>query len=469
MRVIGIFIAAAIALVVVLNACTPQRTILQQVLASGKLRVLTRNAGTTYYQGPHGPAGLEYQLLKRFADHLGVKLVITVPDNLNDILEDISNGEAQIAAAGLTVTKDREKLVRFCVPYQTVTQELVYNANKHRPDNLNDLDDGTLEVVALSSHAERLRELKQQYKDLSWTENQESDSTELLSLVSEGLIDYTVADSNEVAIDRRYYPELKVAFNISKPQHLAWAFPKTTDTSLYDAASKFFEQLKKSGELARIIKSNYQHANNFDYTGTNTYLAQIHNRLPTYRQYFEEAAKRYHLDWRLLAALSYQESHWRPHAVSHTGVRGIMMLTRATAKHLGVEERTDVRESIMGGARYLRGLIDKLPPAIKEPDRTWIAIAAYNVGYGHIEDARHITRRLGDNPDKWIDIKSTLPDLAKRKWYKKTHFGYARGWEPVRYVENIRSYYDILVWQLGKQRPYLYRLKPILALSASAL
>lgn len=469
MRVIGSFIAAAIVLVVVLNACTAQHTVLEQVLDSGELHVLTRNAGTTYYEGPHGPAGLEYQLLKRFADHLGVKLVISVPDSLNDILDEISTGKAQIAAAGLTITKEREKLVRFSPSYQSITQELVYNANRHKPENLNDLDDGILEVVAHSSHTEKLNVLKQKYHNLNWVENQKADSTELLSLVSEGLIDYTVADSNEVAMNRRFYPELKVAFTISDPQQLAWAFPKTIDTSLYDKAVTFFNDLKQSGELERILKSNYEHASNFDYAGTNTFLGQIRNRLPSYRSYFEEAAKMYDLDWRLLAALSYQESHWRPRAVSHTGVRGIMMLTKATAQHVGVEERTDARESILGGARYLRALIDQLPPEIKGSDRTWVALAAYNVGFGHIEDARNITDTRGDDPDKWIDIKASLPYLAKSKWYKKTRYGYARGWEPVRYVENIRSYYDILVWQQGKDQPYMSRLKPILALSSSAL
>jgi len=468
MRVISAFIAAAIALVVVLNACTPQRTTLERIQSSGKLRVLTRNAGTTYYEGPHGPDGLEYQLLRRFAKRLGVKLVISVPDNLNDIMEQISTGDADIAAAGLTVTKEREKQVRFSPPYQTINQEVVYNANKRKPANLDDLS-GTLEVVAHSSHSERLTQLHAKHPNLDWVENQNADSTELLSLVSEGLIDYTIADSNEVAMDRRFYPELKVAFHVGKPQQLAWAFPRSTDTSLYDAAADFFDELRQSGELDRILKNTYEHASNFDYTGTNTFLGQIHNRLPVYRQYFEQAAKEYNLDWRLLAALSYQESHWRPHAVSHTGVRGIMMLTKATARHLGVEERTDVKESILGGARYLRNLIDNLPADIKEPDRTWIAVAAYNVGLGHVEDARQITQKLGDNPDKWIDIKSRLPYLSKNKWYRKTRYGYARGWEPVRYVENIRSYYDILAWQLGKDQPYLYRLKPILALSSSAL
>jgi membrane-bound lytic murein transglycosylase F len=468
MRVISAFIAAAIALVVVLNACTPQRTRLEQVRASGELHVLTRNAGTTYYQGPHGPAGLEYQLLKRFAARLGVKLVITVPDSFNDILQGIGKNEAQIAAAGLAVTPERETQFRFTPPYQSITQQIVYNANKHKPGNLDDLD-GILEVLAQSSHSESLKKLRSKHPKLAWIENREADTTELLSLVSEGLIDYTIADSNEVEINRRYYPELKVAFDISRPQQLAWAFPKTADTSLYDEAVTFFDELKKSGELKRILKSNYQHASNFDYTGTNTFLGQIHNRLPKYRGFFEEAANAYNLDWRLLAALSYQESHWRPQAVSYTGVRGIMMLTKATARHLGVEERTDVRESILGGARYLRNLIDKVPQDIKEPDRTWIALASYNVGFGHVEDARIIAQKRGEDPDKWIDIKSSLPYLTKTKWYKKSRYGYARGWEPVRYVENIRSYYDILVWQLGKEQPQTHRLAPILALSSSAL
>ena len=468
MRIISAFIAVAIALVVVLNACTPQRTLLEQVQATGELHVLTRNAGTTYYQGPHGPAGLEYQLLRRFAEHLGVKLVVSVPDSFNEILEKISKGKAQIAAAGLTVTEEREKDIRFAPPYQTITQQVIYNANKRKPADLDDLD-GILEVIAQSSHAERLNELQNEHNNLAWIENQEADSTELLSLVAEGLIDYTIADSNEVTINRRYYPELKVAFDITSPQQLAWAFPKTEDTTLYDEAVEFFNDLKESGEMERILKNNYQHVSNFDYMGTNTFLGQIHNRLPSYRGYFEEAAKMYNLDWRLLAAMSYQESHWRPHAVSHTGVRGIMMLTKATAKHLGVEERTDARESILGGARYLRALIDKLPDHIKEPDRTWIAVAAYNVGIGHVEDARQITEGRGDNPDKWIDIKAYLPYLAKSKWYKSTRHGYARGWEPVKYVENIRSYYDILAWQLGKEQPYMHRLKPILAFSSSVL
>ncbi len=468
MRFITIVSSVVISLVVVLNACAPQRTVLEQVMVLGELHVLTRNAGTTYYEGPQGPTGLEYELVQRFADYLGVDLKIRVPDNLNDIIEQVSDGEAHLAAAGLTVTEERQKRVRFSPPYQSITQQVIYNAKQRRPRSLDELD-GLLEVLAQSSHVEHLKQLADKHQNLVWVENQEADSTELLTLVAEELIDYTVADSNEVAYNRRYYPKLKVAFNITDPQPLAWAFPKTDDDSLYQEAVKFFDELKASGELDRLLKNHYQHVRNYNYAGTHTYLAQIRRRLPAYRELFLQAAEQYNLDWRLLAALSYQESHWRPEAVSHTGVRGMMMLTQATARHLGVEDRTDPYESIMGGARYLRKLLDKVPAHIPEPDRTWIAVAGYNVGYGHIRDAQMLAEKRGDNPDTWVDIKATLPLLSKRKWYKQTRYGYARGWEPVRYVENIRSYYDILVWHLEKEQPHLREIRPILAFSSNAL
>ena len=468
MRIFTGLIIFLVALVSVLNACAPQRSILQQVLAIGELHVLTRNSGTTYFEGPQGPSGLEYELMRRFAEKLGVKLKISVPDNLNEVLEQISDGEAHIAAAGLTVTEERKQLVRFAPSYQTITQQVVYNTKGDKPRSIKQLD-GHLEVVAHSSHVEQLRKLKQKHSSLEWSENTDADSTELLTLVAEELIDYTIADSNEVTYNRRYYPKLRVAFDITKPQELAWAFPVSDDNSLYDAATEFLTELKDSGELDRLLKHNYQHVMNYDYAGTHSYLAQIRRRLPTYLEMFQQAAEQYDLDWRLLAAVAYQESHWRQNAVSPTGVKGMMMLTNATAEHLGVVDRTDPYESIMGGAKYLRKLIDKVPTHIPEPDRIWIAVAAYNVGYGHVSDARKLTIKRGDNPDKWVDIKATLPLLSKSKWYKQTRYGYARGWEPVRYVENIRSYYDILVWHLEKEQPHLQDIRPILAFSSNVL
>jgi len=433
-----------------LNACTPNRTILEQVQYSGELRVLTRNAPTSYYDAPNGPTGLEYDLTKKFAEHLGVTLKLHIPDSLNDILNDISEGNAHIAAAGLTITNERKKLVKFSVPYQYITQQLIYKSGTTKPKNIYDAK-GHLEVIANSSHAERLQKLKAQNTNLNWYETSDEDALEMMHLVAEELIDYTIGDSNEIALNMRFYPKIRVAFNVSKPQPLAWAFPNSADNSLFDEANKFIVALQKTGELDSIIRRHYGHVDNYDYTGTKTFLRHVSKRLPRYQNRFKAAALKNNLDWRLLAAVAYQESHWNQHAVSPTGVRGLMMLTRATAKHLGVQKRIDPTQSINGGALYIRKLLDRIPAQITEPDRTWMALASYNVGYGHLRDAQIITRKRGGNPNKWIDVKESLPLLRKRRWYKKTRYGYARGTEPVHYVENIRSYYDILAWHQETQ------------------
>jgi len=452
-RIFAGVIGLAILFSIVLNACTPQKNLLDQVLSTGELRALTRNAATTFYEGPHGSTGLEYDLLQRFATYLNVKLTLVTSDDLKHILDQIEDGDAHVAAAGLTVTDERKQQVLFAPAYQAITQQLIYNRKNKRPRTLDGLKSGNLEVIANSSHVERLDEIKQTWQSLAWQENDTAGATELMNLVADKTIDFTIADSNEFSINRRYYPQLGVAFNISEPQQLAWAFKNGNDLSLYNKAVTFFNNLKTSGQLAQLIERHYGHINRYDYAGTYTYMYHVKNRLPKYRFMLSEASEKNNIDWRLLAATAYQESHWNPRAKSPTGVRGMMMLTTATAKDLGVKTRTDPEESISGGALYLRSLIDRLPDEIKEPDRTWIALASYNVGLGHVKDAQLITEQLGGNPYKWEDLKKSLPLLRQKKWYKKTRYGYARGLEPVKYVENIRSYYDILTWHLNKGLP----------------
>lgn len=419
---------------------------MEQVLAEGELRVLTRNSPTTYYEGADGPAGLEYDLAKMFADQLGVKLTLIVPNSFSDLLNDIKNGRAHIAAAGLSITDQRKKTLKFGPSYQEVTEQLVYNINNSRPKTLGDTKGKLFEVVAESSHQDTLISKQSEFPELDWKNNSELESEELLQMVSDGAIDYTIADSNEVILNQRFMLNLRTAFDISSPKKLAWAFPKNDDHSLYAAAVKFFELIKKNGELTRLIERSYGHTENFDYVGTLYFQRHIESRLPKYLDMYKQAAKEHGIDWQLLAAIGYQESHWNPKATSPTGVRGIMMLTQATAAQLGIKNRLKPKSSIDGGARYFASRLKNIKSTIIEPDRTWMALASYNVGAGHLEDARIITQQLGNDPDKWIDVKQALPLLAKRKWYKKTKHGYARGWEPVRYVENIRSYYDILRW-----------------------
>ncbi len=437
-----------------LAACDlrPQ-TQLERVQDEGVLRVLTRNSGTTYYEGPYGPTGVEYDLVSGFARYLGVKLDLRVPDTLAQILTDTRSGRADLAAAGLTVTDSRRQRLNFSLAYQQITPQLVYRSGTPAPQDLDDLR-GTLEVVAHSSHAERLRSLEEEYPDLSFIENDSLESEQLLNLVWEQVIDYTVADSNEVAVSRRFYPELRVAFDVGAAQSLAWAFPPGDDHSLLEKANDYLQALRNSGQLQRILDKYYGYVSDFDYVGTRRYMQHIESRLPEFRAWFEKAGKKVSIDWRLLAAIGYQESHWNPKAVSPTGVRGLMMLTQGTMKQLGIDKsRHDPQASIEGGARYIARVKRRLPKRIQEPARTWMALAAYNVGFGHLEDARVLTQRGGDDPDKWIDVKQYLPLLSQKKWYQQTRHGYARGQEPVRYVENIRSYYDILVWVTDREHP----------------
>ncbi len=442
MRALVIVIAGLL-----VGTCSERLTLLEEVRATGELRVVTRNSPTAYYLGPESPLGPEYELASRFAGYIGVELTMYPADSLSDILPEVMSGRAHLAAAGLTVTEPRRKLVDFGPPYQEITQHLVYRLGSGRPRRIEQVIGGHIEVVASSSHAETLEGLRLRYPELAWVENPGVESEELLFRVAEREIDYTVADSTEFSISRNFHPEIRVAFDLKEGDFIAWAFREDDgDDSLRYAAHRFFAKLQSSGELGRILERYYGHIDEFDYVGTRAFLRHVETRLPQYRHMFEEAAAATGIDWRLLAAIGYQESHWNPEAMSPTGVRGIMMLTLATADQVGVDDRIDPESSIMGGARYFEVMKERLPEHIGEPQRTWLALAAYNIGYWHLQDARHLAEMRGQNPDAWADIKTSLPLLSQKKWYSQVKYGYARGWEPVRYVDNIRSYYDTLLW-----------------------
>ncbi len=423
---------------------------LNQILESGEIVMVTRNSSTTYYDTPEGKTGFEYELAKRFADSLGVKLKVLTSNNLDNIFAMLKSGEAHFAAAGLSITESRKKQVRFTASYMEVNEQLIYNNQSTRPKKIEDLQNGILEVIDGSSHLESLQHLKNTHPELTWNIQSDTESEQLLYLVENKVIDYTIADSNEVSLNQRFLLELRSAFNISDPKKLAWAFPKIKDSSLYDKAMSFFWRNLNNHEVAHLIEKHYGHVNKFDYVGNMIYNRHIVTRLRKYQSMFHDAAKKYELDWKLIAAMGYQESHWNPKAKSRTGVRGMMMLTRETASIVGVKNRIDAKSSIFGGAKYLDRIRKRFPDDLKEPDRTWFAMAAYNVGYYHVTDAQKILVKQGKDPNKWTNMQHALPLLAKKKYYKKTKYGYARGWEPVKYVTNIRRYYDILKYQTSK-------------------
>ena len=390
-----------------------------------------------------GFAGFEYELAKKYADYLNVELKIVPSYSLDELFMKLNTGEVDVLAAGLSVTDKRLSGFRFAPSYEEVSQKLVFKQGKVRPRKISDLT-GELMITASSSHVENLTTLKQVHPELNWTETTEFDSEELLIKLLDDEIDYTIIDSNTLALNRRYYPEISVGFTIKKAEPLAWMVSKNSDDAILSSLVEFFGQVHHDGTLLALDDKYYGHVEQFDYVETRTFIKAVNTQLPQYKQLFEKYGQ--DINWRLLAAISYQESHWNPHARSYTGVRGMMMLTMATAKELGIVSRLDPEQSIKGGAQYLTGLLKRIPDRITYPDRLWFALASYNVGMGHLEDARVLTDRQGANPDMWVDVKIRLLQLRQKKYYKTVRYGYARGNEPVSYVQNIRRFYDVLVW-----------------------
>jgi len=441
-------------LVLLFSACKIQENSanLQRIIDRGYITVGTLYGNTSYYLDAEGPAGFEYELAKRYAEYLGVELKMMPSYNLNELFVQLDNGTVDFLAAGLAVTDERREQYHFAPSYDNVSQRLVYKQGNIRPRKLADLT-GKLEVVAHSSHVESLSALKLSNPELSWLTTSELDSEELLLRVLAGEIDYTIVDSNALAISRRYYPEISIGFSIRKDEPLAWVVNKHNDNSILASLIEFFGQVHHNGVLLALNDKHYGHIEEFNYVDTRMFIKAVEGKLPKYQPLFEKYGQE--VDWRLLAAISYQESHWEPHARSYTGVRGMMMLTLPTAKQMGIKSRLDAEQSIRGGAKYFKQLIERMPARVPEPDRLWFALASYNIGLGHLNDARNITKQQGGDPDRWVEVKERLPLLKQKKYYKKTRYGYARGDEPVNYVENIRRYYDTLTWMddQAKQNP----------------
>lgn len=442
MRVLAIIILAGLA-----GTCSSPPPLLDQVLDTGELRVVTRLSPTAFVEGPNGRrSGPEFDLVQAFANDLGVELVVETVQSVSEVLPFMLEGDAHLAAAGLSITQARRAFVNFGHPYEVVDMHLIYKLGTGKPRSIDDVLDRSIEVVAGTSHVDMLASLQEIYPDLSWVENADVEVADLLEKVAAGEIDFTIADSTEFNIQRHFYPDLRVALDLDIGDPLAWAFPRDSGDTLLARADEFLISADRDGTLAQVKDRYYGFTDEFDYVGTRNFIRHYESRLPRYRATFEEAGKKFGVDWRLLAAIGYQESHWRSQAVSPTGVRGIMMLTQDTARYLGIDDRVDPINSIMGGAEFYARQTERIADSVNEPDRTWMALAAYNVGFNHIKDARQIVAWQGGNPDAWIDLSKSLPLLAQRKWYTRVPFGYARGWEPVLYVNNIRSYYNILKW-----------------------
>lgn len=383
-------------------------------------------------------AEFELQLITLFAKQLQLKtrLLPLPPDK---ITLSLMTNSAHIAAAGLR--SNGSSGLRYASSYQTVSEQVVCNSP---PQRMAELVTQTVAVVAGSAQDSALREAQQKLPALRWEKRHGKTAADLLAEVAAGKLECTVANEEQLALARNYTPTLRASFDIAAPSRLAWALAPHCDEALFAETQKFFALIKQDGTLRRLLDRYYGHNERLEPIDSVTFITKTQTDLPHIRHLFEEAEMLTGIDWQLLAAVGYHESHWNPLATSPTNVRGIMMLTEETADRMKVTDRLDPRQSILAGARYLQMLKDQLPLRIADEDRTWLALAAYNQGLGHLEDARILTARIGLNPDTWGDVKKIMPLLAQPQYFEQVKFGRARGGEAVIMVETVRMYHDML-------------------------
>lgn len=409
---------------------------------------VTINSANTYYiNGSNEYAGLEYDLAKRFVASLGpdYQARFIVVDSFSKVIPTLLTKKADIAAADITITPERKQVVNFSTPYHDVQQQLAYNRDvTPLPRKLETLENQLISVPAGTSYAERLRKLSESNPSLHWEALQDISSEQLLEALANEEITYTITDNHLLAVMQYYYPNIGNGFAFGEPEKIAWAVAKQSNPALLAKINAFFKKIKQDGSLSNLVDRYHGNTKRLNPLDVRTFLTRTQTILPKYTRLFKNAQDVTDIDWRLLAAISYQESHWDTFSTSPTNVRGLMMLTEATSDMMNVTDRLDPKQSIPAGAKYFLWLKERFPERIPEPDRTFMALASYNIGIGHVEDARVLAQRLKMNPDSWADVKKSLVKLTDATYYTNAKHGYCSCGAPVIYTESIRSYYQIL-------------------------
>ncbi|MEW5804808.1 MAG: membrane-bound lytic murein transglycosylase MltF [bacterium] len=417
-----------------------QETALTKIKQSGAITLITQYNSYCYYKYRGKPMGFEYDLAKAFAQFLGVKLKVQVARNWDEMVSSMEQGH--FLAAKLNPSLSRLKVVDFSDGYLTIQRHIIYHKNNRDIRAIEDLEGQTIHIRKGSLSEESLNNLIQ--TGIRFTINTWEDATieDLLQAVTQKKIGITIADCAIALHSRRYYPDIKIGFSIEEKQSLAWAVPKG-EKDLLEEINRFFKTIWEDGTFRKIYTKYYSDAEVFDYQDIKKYHKRLETRLPRYEYIIKKMARKYGFDWRMIAALMYQESHFNPETLDPSDVQGLMQLTLVTAREMGIDNRLDPSQNIMAGVKYLRylyNLYNKSP----EQDRLLISLASYNVGRRHILDAQELARRMNLNPNLWSSIKKTLPLLSRSKYYRQSRYGYCRGSLAVRYVQRIMVYYDIL-------------------------
>ncbi|MEQ8267709.1 MAG: membrane-bound lytic murein transglycosylase MltF [Parvibaculum sp.] len=420
---------------------------IEAIRDSGTLMVLVRAGPTVYYEGAEGLTGFEYEMMKRLGKSLGVEVEFRIYPTEQGLMRALAARKGHIAAAGLAVTEAREKAFAIGPDYQTVRQVLACRRDGPMPKKASGLKDLVLAASAGTPAADALAAALEGVEGAVL--RLESQSTEeLLTRLAGGDFDCVAADSLVLKVANPYLPDIQQAFDLTGDQRLAWMLaPGSEDVK--EHLRLWYAGAKKSGLAARLDRHFFGFLPLFDYVDLRAFSRAVDERLPDYEKIIRRAARENGLSWQLLAAVAYQESHWEPDARSPTGVRGFMMLTQQTAKQLGVKNRLDPVESIAAAARYLADLKSRIPISVEEPDRTWFTLAAWNMGLGHVYDARALAVRLGRNRDDWSDLRRVLPLLNNAAYAGQLKHGPARGGQAVHFVQQVRTYKHILEAETG--------------------
>lgn len=457
LRVLNRPIACAVAMVGLVWGCdqAPWEDRLALVQQTGVVRYATINTPTSYFEGREGPAGFDHDLAVAYAAHLGVEAEFSVFPNHSQALQAVDRGEADIAAAGIVVTPQREALRRFSTSYRFIDEHIVCQRGRVARAALADIYTADIVVARGSGHMRRLEGLEANGVFFNWRLADERRALEMLAQVSDGTYPCTVVDSQVYALNRRYFTGLQAVGVLPGRRRVAWALSGKRGPAGRALAQDLDDWFAKrtTQELYALLEERYFgfRPEDVDPRHAETFLRAIDQKLDDWEALFKEAGAKHDVPWTLLAAVAYQESHWNPRAVSPTGVRGMMMLTRPTARAMGVTNRVDARQSTFGGAKYLRRLRNRLPDAIEGEDRWWFAAAAYNMGYGHVMDARRLAEDRGLDPNVWAEVRTVLTDLEDPEVYKDLRYGYGQGRQAKLYVQRIRDFADILEKRLDSQ------------------
>lgn len=396
-------------------------------------------ADSVFYQPPPESGqggGFEYDLLAAFAADLKVALRPVVVGSTEEMRELLRAGKVHAAAA---MPVDSAPDLRFSTVLHKAEPLVVQHGDAAPLDAPEDLAENAVEVPKASPLLPLLRALTPPPRLAERDEN----DLDLMARVNERQVELAATDSLHFDVAINYYPDLDVAQELDGAVSYAWAF-RTEDDALRASADAFIARAQADGTMTRLRDRYYGHIKRVGANNMAQFLQLMQTRLPRYRVLFHEAQLLTGIDWRLLAAVAYQESNWDPLATSFTGVRGMMMLTEDTADRLRVSNRLDPKQSILAGARYLVDLMEGVPKEAPHPDRLWLALSAYNIGPGHFNGAVAIARGLNRDPSSWYEMKKVLPLLARPQYYERLKSGRARGGEAVIMVENIRNFYDVL-------------------------